>query len=111
MGAGASTIADYKEAASKSDESSFPEAFAKLKEGVEAFEGDAAAALAYAEEQCKALSLKVTLQSDNGQGKLYVTGSGGDAEPAAADEAEPSNEELEKISNEFPMKFRVFGVI
>ena len=46
MGAGASTIADYKEAASKSDESSFPEAFAKLKEGVEAFEGDAAAALA-----------------------------------------------------------------
>ena len=45
MGAGASTIADYKEAASKSDESSFPEAFAKLKEGVEAFEGDDAAAL------------------------------------------------------------------
>ena len=78
MGAGASTIADYKEAASKSDESSFPEAFAQLKEGVEAFEGDAAAALAYAEEQCKALSLKVTLQSDNGQGKLYVTGGDGE---------------------------------
>ena len=105
MGAGASTIADYKEAASKSDESSFPEAFAKLKEGVEAFEGDAAAALAYAEEQCKALSLKVTLQSDNGQGKLYVTGAGGEADAPAADgEAEPSNEELEKISNEVALE-------
>ncbi len=69
MGAGASTIADYKEAASKSDEASFPEAFAKLKTAVDGFEGDAAAALAYAEEQCKALSLKVTLQSDNGQGE------------------------------------------
>ena len=56
MGAGASTIADYKEAASKSDESSFPEAFAKLKTAVDGFEGDAAAALAYAEEQCKALN-------------------------------------------------------
>ena len=44
MGAGASTIADYKEAASKSDESSFPEAFAQLKTSVEAFEGDADAA-------------------------------------------------------------------
>ena len=50
MGAGASTIADYKEAASKSDEGSFPEAFAKLKTAVDGFEGDAAAALAYAEE-------------------------------------------------------------
>ena len=40
----ASTIADYKEAASKSDESSFPEAFAQLKTAVDGFEGDAAAA-------------------------------------------------------------------
>ena len=55
MGAGASTIADYKEAASKSDESSFPEAFAQLKTSVEAFEGDAEAALKYAEEQCLSL--------------------------------------------------------
>ena len=44
MGAGASTIADYKEAAAKSDEASFPEAFAKLKTAVDGFEGDAAAA-------------------------------------------------------------------
>ena len=73
MGAGASTIADYKEAASKSDESSFPEAFSKLKTSVEAFEGDAEAALKYAEEQCKALSLNVTLQSSNGL-SLKVTG-------------------------------------
>ena len=101
MGAGASTIADYKEAASKSDESSFPEAFAQLKTAVDGFEGDAAAALAYAEDQCKALSLKVTLQSDNGEGKLYVTGGGGEA---PAEEAEPSNEELEKISNEVALE-------
>ena len=99
MGAGASTIADYKEAASKSDEASFPEAFAKLKTAVDGFEGDAAAALAYAEEQCKALSLKVTLQSDNGQGKLYVTGGGGAEAEAPAEEPEPSHAELEKIAS------------
>ena len=57
MGAGASTIADYKEAAAKSDEAGFPEAFAQLKTAVDGFEGDAAAALAYARaigpERCK----------------------------------------------------------
>ena len=93
MGAGASTIADYKEAASKSDEASFPEAFAQLKTAVDGFEGDAAAALAYAEEQCKALKLEVTLQSSNGL-SLKVTGGGGEAD-APAEEAEQSNEELE----------------
>ena len=56
----------------------------------------AAAALAYAEEQCKALSLEVTLQSSNGP-ELYVTG-GGEEAPAA--EEEPTNDELEKISSE-----------
>ena len=96
MGAGASTIADYKEAASKSDEASFPEAFAKLKTSVEAFEGDAEAALKYAEEQCKALSLNVTLQSSNGL-SLKVTG--GTEEAPATEEPEQSNEELEKIAD------------
>ena len=106
MGAGASTIADYKEAASKSDEASFPEAFAKLKEGVEAFEGDAAAALAYAEEQCKALSLKVTLQSDNGQGKLYVTG-GGEApaeEAPSADAPDYASMTVAELKDELKAK-------
>ena len=80
MGAGASTIADYKEAASKSDESSFPEAFAQLKTAVDGFEGDAAAALLVARAKIAAdLALATSANA-----KVIVSGGGGGAADAAA---------------------------
>lgn len=100
MGAGASTIADYKEGCKNADEASFPEAFAKLKTDVETkvdAGDDAAAVLAYATEQCKELKLAVRLdteyQSETGRGKLFVSAAGGEEMAPAEVEV------LEKLAN------------